>query len=273
MKKKTLILCMATALSLPATGVLQAEEASSTATEESQQQDNTPAYLGVVVGPVPRAVQAQLPENIEQNQGLMIMRVIPDSPAAEAGLRSHDVLLSFDEQKLMTPKDLVSNVRNAKDGQKARMQILRHGKTMDIEVTFAVPKIHEAAPRHSRRMAPPLRQYPEPRGEVIIQKNFQAMAVNKLPNGNYKAMIEFLDQDGNLKKYEYEGSGEELREQIRKEKDLPAAQKQQLLNALGGRAHGFPMRSFPAFPKMEELEREFFNPPPWTQPYRPGFWD
>lgn len=276
MNKKNLILCMVATLSLPATAVLQAEDANLSA-NEPQQQNAAPAYLGVVVGPVPHAVQAQLPEDIAQNQGLMVMRVISESPAEKAGVKPNDVLLTFDGKKLISPDDLINSVRSKKAGEQSTLEVLRHGKTTAIDVTMTAREGYQSAPRYSRNLPHPMpprtRQRPDSRGELIIEKNFQAMSVNRLPDGKYKAMIEFLDQDGNVKKYEYEGSGDELRAQIKKEKGLPEAQKQQLLNALGGSTSGLPMRGFPAFPDIKEMEREFFTPPPWARPQRPGFWD
>ncbi|WP_456405284.1 S1C family serine protease [Thiolapillus sp.] len=280
MNKKKLLFCLVAALSLPASAVLHAADAAPKAEAPQQQATAAPAYLGVVVGPVPQAVQAQLPEDIAPNQGLMVMRVMPGSPAEKAGLKPHDVLLAFDGKKLISPEDLISSVNNKKAGEQSRVEILRHGKVTGVDVTLAAQEGYQPGPRYSRDfpqlMPPPLPQRPDPQGEVFVQKSFQAMSVNRQPDGKYKAMIEFLDQDGNLKKYEYEGSGDELREQIKKEKDLPEAQKQQLLNALGGNTPDFPMRgfpAFPAFPDMEELQREFFTPPPWARPHRPGFWD
>ncbi|WP_456379529.1 PDZ domain-containing protein [Thiolapillus sp.] len=276
MKKQNLILCMLAALSLPAAAVLQAEEASPSYGEQ-QQQSVAPVYLGVIVGPVPWAVQAQLPEDITHGQGLMVMRVMPGSPAALAGLKPHDVLLTFNGKILISPEDLVNSVRNTKAGEKSRVQILRHGKVTDIDVTMASPEKNQLAPIRPwgfpHQMAPQPGYPPVPGAEVRIQENFQAMAVSKLPDGKYKAMIEFLDQDGITKKFEYEGSLDELREQIKKEKELPEPQKQQLLGALNGNTQGLPMQGFPVFPNMQDPGWGFFSPPPWARPYWPSFWD
>ncbi|WP_456413265.1 S1C family serine protease [Thiolapillus sp.] len=271
MKKKNLALAVAAALSLPP-AVLQAEEATP-GPPGQQQQNAAPVYLGVVVGPVPQAVQAQLPEDITHGQGLMVMRVMPDSPAARAGLKPHDVLLAFDGKILISPEDLVNGVGKTRAGEKASVQILRHGKVTNVDVTMASAAESRFAPTRPgefpRHMAPWPGYQPAPRAEVQVQESFQSLAVSKLPDGKYKAMIEFLDQDGVTKKFEYEGSREELREQIEKEDKLPGPQKQQLLNALSGNMRDLPFQGFPAFPNM----REFFSPPPWASPYRPGFWD
>jgi membrane-associated protease RseP (regulator of RpoE activity) len=265
MKKQTLIICLAATLALPVS-CLHAEEVKPSDSEPKTQQQVAPVYLGVVVGPVPQAVQAQLPEDIIHNQGLMVMRVIPDSPAASAGLKAHDVLLSFGGNTLISPDDLIKAVNKGKAGDKASMQILRHGKVMDINATLAARK---RAAYQSPLMMPHAAQT-APGNEVMVRKSYQSIRVNRLPDGNYNAMIEFLDAGGNMKKYEYEGSGDDLRKQIKSEKGLPDAQKQQLLNTLNGNPARVPMRGMP---DIREFERGFFNPPPWAMPYRPNFWD
>ena len=271
MKKNNLVLGMVAALSLTVTGILQAEEPAG-----QVQQQAAPVYLGVVVGPVPQAVQAQLPEDITQSQGLMVMRVMPDSPAATAGLKPHDVLLTIDGKKLISPDDLINSVRQKSAGQKSRLEILRHGKVSDVEVTLEEQKRYQAGPMlpaFPRQMMPHRHFSPDSRAEVQVEESFEAVSVSRLPNGKYKAMIEFLDQDGNMKKFEYEGSRDELAEQIRQEKELPGPQKEQLLNSLGGKMPSLPMRGFPAFPNMQDIEREFFSPPPWVRPNLRSFWD
>ena len=108
-------------------------------------------------------------------------------------------------------------------------------------------------------------------------ESFQSLSVVKNPDGKYSAVVEFLDSDGNKKRFEYEGTRDEISTQVRKEKELPSALKRQLLDALSDRLPVMPMDipDFPEMPDFRELERQFFAPPPWfrQQQGRPGFWD
>lgn len=269
MKKNTRMICLATVLAALPGSFLLAEPAKQPVSESEASQQAAPVYLGVVIGPVPQAVQAQLPEDITHNQGLMVMRVIPGSPAEAAGLKIHDVLLTYNGKTLISPDDLINDVAGGKAGDKAAMQILRHGKIKNMAATLAA---RQPALQPSHSMLPHSPQV-TPGSETRIQKSYQSIRVNRLPNGNYNAMIEFLDADGNMKKFEYEGSGDDVRQQIKSEKNLPDAQKQQLLNAMSGNASTFHRRGFSAFPELREFEREMFSPPPWAMPYRPNFWD
>ena len=275
--KKNLAPILAGLLLLPGAGQVLAQQ--STASNAAEQQTAAPAYLGVAVGPVPLAVQAQLPKDITHDQGLMVMRVMPGSPAEQAGLKQHDVLLSIDGQALITPDELVKAINESAAGKKVSLEILRHGAVSKVDVTLGAREINRSPmPWHPRMGVPRPMMPPSPPlsghgGQTQVWESFQAMTVNKQPDGSYKATVEFLDDKGNKQQFEFQGSRDEVIEQVKKEPGLPDSQKQQLLNALLDNNPGFPGDMFPAFPDFEELEREFFQPPPWARPYRRGFWD
>ncbi|WP_456373392.1 S1C family serine protease [Thiolapillus sp.] len=276
MKKKLAPLLTALAL-LPAAGYLLAETPATS--EKSIEQPSAPSYLGVAIGPIPQAVQAQLPQNITHNQGLLVMRVMPGSPAEKAGLRQHDVLLAIDGQALITPEDLVKAVDAGKPGTTVNLEILRHGAVQKKDVTLAAREIRHPAMmlRHprmntARPLMPSMPATPDGVQSGVWQ-SFQAMTVTKQPDGSYHAGVEFLDEKGDKQQFEFKGSRDEVIEQVKQESRLPQAQKQQLLNALQDHDPGFPGDMFPAFPDFEQLEREFFQPPPWARYNRRGFWD
>jgi membrane-associated protease RseP (regulator of RpoE activity) len=273
MKKKLfvipLVAAMALALGSPASA--QQPQVASPAPAAM----SAPTWLGVAIGPVPQAVQAQLPDTMDQGQGLMVMRVVPGSPAERGGIRQHDVLVAFNGDKLFSPNDLVERVRNAKAGDKVALEVIRHGKPVKVEVELA----SRQPPANLRRppSSPPMQASPstgKPRVESRVWENFQSLSVVKNPDGKYSAVVEFLDSTGNKKRFEYEGTRDEISTQVKKEKELPDPLKQQLLDALSDRMPALPM-DFPPFPEMPDfraLERELFAPPPWfRQQGRPGF--
>lgn len=88
-------------------------------------------WLGVMCAPVDPALRAQL--NLPEKQGLLVMRVLPDSPAAKAGILQHDILLSFGEQSLGNLGDLPKAVEAAKKSAKP-VELIRSGKRQTVEV-------------------------------------------------------------------------------------------------------------------------------------------
>ncbi|BAO44191.1 S1C family serine protease [Thiolapillus brandeum] len=267
--KRKLTPLLAGLMLMPAAGHLLADQP---AAASQQQQAPVPAYLGVAVGPVPQAVQAQLPQDITHNQGLMVVRVMPGSPAEQSGLKQHDVLLSANGQALIAPDDLVKAVNETSPGKPLSLEILRHGKVEKLEATLAAKEPRQSRLRGPRTM-PHHPALQDNNTAPQVWESFQAMSVSKQPDGSYRASVEFLDDKGNKQQFEFQGSRDEIAEQIKQESKLPDDQKQQLLNALQDNNMGFPGDMFPAFPDMEQIEREFFQPPPWARPHRRGFWD
>lgn len=72
----------------------------------------------------------QLPEV----NGVLVMRVMPNSPAAEAGLRRGDVITDIDGQTITTAEDLQRTVEHSNVGQSLRLRVIRNGNTQTITV-------------------------------------------------------------------------------------------------------------------------------------------
>ncbi|MBF2089652.1 MAG: trypsin-like peptidase domain-containing protein [Synechococcales cyanobacterium K44_A2020_017] len=72
----------------------------------------------------------QLPEV----NGVLVMRVMPNSPAAEAGLRRGDVITDIDGQTITTAEDLQRTVERSNVGQSLRLRVIRNGNTQTITV-------------------------------------------------------------------------------------------------------------------------------------------
>ena len=87
-------------------------------------------WLGIQCFPVPTAMR--MPLNVPEKQGLLVAAVVPESPAAKAGILRHDILLRAGERPLMGPGDLIQAIETVKEG-KLEIELLRDGKTKTIE--------------------------------------------------------------------------------------------------------------------------------------------
>ena len=76
------------------------------------------AYLGLEIEPVPAAVFSQLSGIVPMGQGVLVANMPKDCPAAQAGLRRYDILLSYDDQRLHAPEQLIKLVRSDAPGAK-----------------------------------------------------------------------------------------------------------------------------------------------------------
>ncbi len=72
--------------------------------------------------------------NLPDQKGALIADVDPDSPAANAGLRSGDIILEYGGHSVKDPRDLSFAVAQTAAGTSSRVGILRDGKKMSLDV-------------------------------------------------------------------------------------------------------------------------------------------
>ncbi len=93
-----------------------------------------PYWLGVVVSRPAVDVGEKL--NLPKDQGLLVERVQPNSPAAKAGLKERDVLLKANGKPLGDIRYLMKLINEVKEG-KLTLDLLRNGKHETLAATLA----------------------------------------------------------------------------------------------------------------------------------------
>ncbi|MFG1924946.1 S1C family serine protease [Cryptosporangium sp. NPDC048952] len=88
------------------------------------------AYLGLVTAPMP------LPEKLVQKRGLRVVEVVPGSPAAQAGLRTGDLLLDAGRAPVRDAQGLQKLLFTDAIGQPLPLTVFRNGAMVDV---VAVP--------------------------------------------------------------------------------------------------------------------------------------
>jgi membrane-associated protease RseP (regulator of RpoE activity) len=96
-------------------------------------------FLGVSTDEVPDVLSAQL--NLTAGFGLVVDEIVPDSPAAKAGLLENDVLTRLNDQLLVTPDQLAALVRSFKNGDTITLTYLRRGQQQSVTATLAQREI------------------------------------------------------------------------------------------------------------------------------------
>lgn len=102
-------------------------------------------WLGIECYPVPAPLQAQL--NLPEQQGLLVESVVPDSPAAKAGIKPFDILMKVGDKPLKAPGELIEAVEAAKD-KEVSLEVLRGGKPQKIKAKPVRRPEGEAAMPH-----------------------------------------------------------------------------------------------------------------------------
>src|SRR5260370_25006044 len=109
-------------------------------------------FLGVETSDVPHVVSEQL--GLAKGFGLVVDYVVPDGPAAAAGVQQNDILKMLNDQILTEPDQLAKLVRSYSEGTNVTLTVLRKGQEQKITVKLTkkeVPQRHEFGPARHRR--------------------------------------------------------------------------------------------------------------------------
>ncbi|MDZ3995729.1 Periplasmic serine endoprotease DegP [Pseudomonas sp. Teo4] len=91
-------------------------------------------WLGVVI----QEVNKDLAESfgLDKPAGALVAQVLENGPAAKGGLQVGDVILSMNGQPIIMSADLPHLVGSLKDGEKAKLEIIRNGKRQNLDITI-----------------------------------------------------------------------------------------------------------------------------------------
>jgi len=96
-------------------------------------------FLGVETSEVPRVVSEQL--GLPKGFGLVVDYVVPDGPAAAAGVQQSDILRMLNDQILVQPDQLAKLIRSYPEGTNVTLTILRKGQESKITVKLAKKEV------------------------------------------------------------------------------------------------------------------------------------
>ncbi len=82
---------------------------------------------------------------VDADGGAVVSRVVPDSPAEEAGLKAGDVILSLDGKAVASSAELRNRIGLMKPGRKVRLGVVRKGRTLTVKATLGEAKQAETA--------------------------------------------------------------------------------------------------------------------------------
>ena len=110
--------------------------------EKHEKQPKVPVtFLGVETSEVPNVVSDQL--GLPKGFGLVVDYVLPDSPAAAAGVQQNDIIKMLNDQIVTEPEQLSKLIRNYSEGTNVTLTLLRKGKEEKIPVKLAKKEMPE----------------------------------------------------------------------------------------------------------------------------------
>jgi S1-C subfamily serine protease len=98
------------------------------------------AYLGIQMVNLSPELKKQINEDpnsnmtVQQDQGVLIVKVMPDSPAAKAGLKSGDVIDRINNQAMKDASTIQQVVEQTPVGNELKIRVTRNGQPMTLSV-------------------------------------------------------------------------------------------------------------------------------------------
>lgn len=132
-----------TAIRGDATGIgfaIPIDKAKTIAAQLEKGQKVAHPYLGVRMQDLTPELANQINENpnapiqVPEVNGILVAGVVPNSPAAKAGIRMGDVLLQVDRQQVTQSEQLLNIVENSQIGQVLQIKVQRGNQTQDLSV-------------------------------------------------------------------------------------------------------------------------------------------
>jgi serine protease Do len=99
----------------------------------------TRGWLGVQIQPVTKDIADSL--GLKSSEGALVTEPQPDSPAAQAGLKSGDVITAVDNDSIKDARALARKIASIAPGSEATLTIDRDGKQQNVAVKIG--RMHE----------------------------------------------------------------------------------------------------------------------------------
>ncbi len=108
----------------------------------------TRGWLGVVI----QDLSEELVEyyGIPGKKGIIVTETVPDDPADQAGIKAEDIILTVNDKKVATSRDLTKMVAGISVGKKIKILVLRKGEKKEFTVKIAKRPDTKKTPRNQR---------------------------------------------------------------------------------------------------------------------------
>ncbi|HEX5791272.1 MAG TPA: PDZ domain-containing protein [Luteolibacter sp.] len=89
-------------------------------------------YIGIVSNALPEL----LAKHLQLETGVLVDSVMPEGPAAKAGILANDIITHLNGKAMDTPADLSQTVADLEPGGKVRVNLIHEGREKQVEVTL-----------------------------------------------------------------------------------------------------------------------------------------
>ncbi|NJR39409.1 MAG: PDZ domain-containing protein [Leptolyngbyaceae cyanobacterium CSU_1_4] len=107
-------------------------------------------YLGIQMATLTPELKQELnsspdsPVTVQEDKGIVILKVVPDSPAAKAGLRAGDVITKIGGREAASAEVIQQTVEESQVGGDLAVELRRQGQTLDLSIQPGILPTREA---------------------------------------------------------------------------------------------------------------------------------
>ncbi|MDI6848692.1 MAG: PDZ domain-containing protein [Candidatus Saccharicenans sp.] len=123
---------------------------------------------------------------VGEGRGLLVAKVMPDSPAEKAGIKVGDVIVAADGRRVETLEALTDQIQKKKKGEKISLEILRDKKKIKIEVEVA---------EEQRRNWPDMKRFSEDLRETARQYQEQLKTAREAWQKEHEEQLKKLQEE------------------------------------------------------------------------------
>ena len=98
------------------------------------------AFLGIITERVPQALRDHL--NLADELGVIISSVVPDGPAAKAGLSTNEIITKIGDTNITNPAEVTALIAKHKPGDEIAISTIHKGKSTERKATLGERPAH-----------------------------------------------------------------------------------------------------------------------------------
>lgn len=149
----------------------------------------TRSQLGVYIEPIDASLRKGLGVS-EDQEGILVSEVIPNTPAAESGFQKYDVIIGLNGQNVTRVQSFRNQIALTSPGEKITIQVLRQGQKLDLTPQLREANTADLGTPGDNAMAERLGFQLEPltdalKGQLGLPETFKGLAVTEIePQSN-----------------------------------------------------------------------------------------
>ena len=137
-------------------------------------------------------------ENLDQPRGALVASVAPNSPSEKAGVKSGDIILEFNGEKIGQMKELPIIVARTEVGKKVKVKIWRNKKEITKTITLGRLETSEDFKITKKKETKPDETIIENLKIKVRKLSDQDIKSRKLPNQTNGLVITSVEKDSPL---------------------------------------------------------------------------